>query len=236
MQKKCGIYCIRNVINDKRYIGQSQDIFTRWRREKRVLSNDTPAWNIHLQNAWKKYGSDKFEFIIIEECEVNELDNREIYWIDYFDSYNNGYNKTIGGSGIKGIIAWNKGLKLSDEYRVKLSIAHKGQKPTESQLKLMSEKLSGENNPHYGKFGFQSSRGSIVYCETLDRFFGSAADAARTLKNEGIAFPDPHYILDCCKGIPKHKTAGKLEDGTRLVWRYATQEEINLLKCSEFKE
>ena len=236
MEKVCGIYCIKNLINNKCYIGQSQDIMYRWRREKMFLNGDATAWNAHLQNAWKKYGEENFSFSIIEECPIDKLDEREIFWIAYFDSFNNGYNNTIGGSGMRGMPAWNKGIKLSDEYKLKLSEAHKNYQHTEEQKKKISEKLVGENNPHYGKDGFASSRGSVVYCVTLQRFFGSAEDAARTLTQEGIAKPNAHCILNCCKNIPKYKTAGKLADNTRLIWRYATEEEINLLNSHEIEQ
>lgn len=235
MQIICGIYCIKNLTNNKCYVGQSKDILCRWTKEKNVLSKDEPAWNVHLQNAWKKYGQENFYFYILEECLYDELDEREIFWISKLDSFNNGYNNTIGGSGVKGVVAWNKGLRLSDSYKMKLSESHKGYKHTDDQKQKISEKTSGINNPHYGKTGFDSSRGSVIYCITLQRFFGSAADASRILSEECIANPDSHSILNCCKNIPKYKTAGKLIDGTKLAWRYATQDEINLLNSNEIK-
>lgn len=235
MQTICGIYCIKNLINNKSYVGQSIDINSRWTREKNMLCKDEPAWNLHLQNAWKKYGKENFDFYILEECSADDLDEREIFWIASLDSFNNGYNNTIGGGGTKGFVAWNKNLKLSSDYRLKLSESHKGYQHTEEQKRKISEKTSGKNNPHYGKVGFASSRGSVVYCITLNRFFGSAEDAARTLSNENIAKPNPHSILNCCKNIPKYKTAGKLIDGTKLMWRYATTDEINLLNCNGIK-
>ena len=53
--------------------------------------------NIHLQNAWNKYGEENFEFSIIEECHMDQLDQREIYWISKLNSYEDGYNLTSGG-------------------------------------------------------------------------------------------------------------------------------------------
>nr|DAL94186.1 MAG TPA: intron associated endonuclease [Caudoviricetes sp.] len=236
MDKICGIYYIKNLINGKYYIGQSYDIEQRWRREKMYLRSDKTAWNAHLQNAWKKYGEDNFEFAVIEECTIENLDEREAYWIQFFDSFHNGYNKTIGGSGMRGFVPWNKGKTMPDEYRKTLSESHKGYKHTEEQKENLRIRFLGENNHQYGKFGFASSRGSAVYCITLDRFFGSAADASRVLSQEGIARPDAHGILNCCKKIPKYKTAGKLDDGTRLTWRYATPEEINLFNHNAIKQ
>ena len=106
-EKICGIYRIENLINHKSYIGQSVDIYTRWMSHKWEL-NTGHHKNIHLLRAWRKYGEDNFEFTILEECNENELNNQEIYWIDYYNACNNGYNQTRGGDGCLGKIWTNE--------------------------------------------------------------------------------------------------------------------------------
>lgn len=91
-----GIYKIQNLFNNKVYIGQSVDIEKRWSTHKAELKNNHHH-NTYLQNAWNKYGEKSFEFSIIEECTMHQLDQREIYWIAKFNSYENGYNLTSGG-------------------------------------------------------------------------------------------------------------------------------------------
>ena len=71
MDKICGIYYIKNLINGKYYIGQSQDIYKRWARERMYLRSDKTAWNEHLQNAWRKYGEDNFELTVLEVVDGN---------------------------------------------------------------------------------------------------------------------------------------------------------------------
>ena len=91
----CGIYKITNSINNKCYVGQSIDIERRWRdHKKNYLSSNYP-----LYLAFKKYGLDNFTFEILEECNECELDQKEIYWIDYYHGYSQGYNQTTGGQG-----------------------------------------------------------------------------------------------------------------------------------------
>ena len=98
--RKCGIYCVENNINGKKYIGQSINIARRW-SEHRCKSNIENR-DTFLYNAIKKYGIENFKFYIIEECIEKELNNREMYWIDYFDTYKHGYNMTLGGAGTSG--------------------------------------------------------------------------------------------------------------------------------------
>ena len=100
-EKVCGIYRIENLINHKSYIGQSIDIYERWVEHKWALNNQQHN-NTHLVRSWYKYGPDNFEFTIIERCNEIELNDREIYWVDYYDAYYNGYNQTKGGDGCLG--------------------------------------------------------------------------------------------------------------------------------------
>lgn len=96
-----GIYTIINLINNKRYIGQSIDIENRFIRHKSELNNNRHV-NRHLQASWNKYGMNNFKFQIIEECTKEELNTKEQYWIKFYDTYNDGYNMDFGGDGILG--------------------------------------------------------------------------------------------------------------------------------------
>lgn len=100
-EKICGIYRIENLVNHKSYIGQSVDIHDRWVLHKWELNNDKHN-NQHLLRSWHKYGEGNFEFSIIEKCDENQLNEREIYWIAYYNAYHNGYNQTMGGDGCLG--------------------------------------------------------------------------------------------------------------------------------------
>lgn len=97
--KICGIYCIENIANGKKYIGQSRDIKHRFSTHKMNLNKNIHA-NIHLQSAWNMYGIESFKFYIIEECDQSELDDKEVYYIKIYNSMTNGYNLNSGGQGI----------------------------------------------------------------------------------------------------------------------------------------
>lgn len=131
-----GIYKIENKVNGKIYVGQSVNIETRWKNHRYELMNNT-HYNEHLQRSWNKYGSDNFVFSIIEECEKENLDDREIYWIDYLHSceYQYGYNSQLGGTGdliYKPVLQFDltgnfiKEWKSAREASISLEIPQKG--------------------------------------------------------------------------------------------------------------
>ena len=92
------IYKITNKINQKVYIGKTEqrNPENRWKEHQRE-STRIRSSSRALYRALNKYGIDNFIFSIIEETDIpNE---REEYYIQYFDSYHNGYNETLGGDG-----------------------------------------------------------------------------------------------------------------------------------------
>ncbi len=95
--KQCGIYIIKNKINDKVYVGQSVDIMVRWYAHKQAAKSFTRDGRTKIHTAMRELGIDNFYLEILELCDYSKLSEREIYWIDYYDSYNNGYNMTKGG-------------------------------------------------------------------------------------------------------------------------------------------
>lgn len=93
-----GIYKITNTINGKSYVGQSVDIHRRWKQEKEDSINvNSHSYDYPLMKAFRKYGIDNFNFEIIEECKVEELNKKELYWINFYDTFFHGYNQTFGG-------------------------------------------------------------------------------------------------------------------------------------------
>ena len=90
------IYIIKNTVNNYVYIGQTtRSLEVRW---KEHLRHANQSHKQVLGMAITKYGKDKFFIEELEECEDSLLNERERYWISYFDSFNNGYNTTLGGS------------------------------------------------------------------------------------------------------------------------------------------
>lgn len=104
-----GIYKIENLTNHKVYIGQSKNISQRWIKHR--IHGTQSGYNdadYPLYRAMRKYGIENFSFSILEECSIEELNEKEQYWIKQFNSYKEGYNQTNGGEG-------GHPLKLTEE-------------------------------------------------------------------------------------------------------------------------
>lgn len=136
---KSGIYIIKNKITGRLYVGSSINFVSRFKEHKNDLRKNKHC-NIYLRRVYNK-DNNIFEFKIIEYVPDKKfLIKREQFWIDYYDSYNNGYNICpIAGNTL--------GFKMSEESRKKLSIAN-----------------SGKNNGMYGKTHTKEARKKISEC------------------------------------------------------------------------
>jgi group I intron endonuclease len=204
-----GIYKITNIDNNKVYIGQSKNVIGRLLRHKLSLIRNK-HFNKHLQSSWNDYGESKFTFTIIEQCNINDLDKREIYWINYYNFYNGnyGYNKTLGGKGpigckrshqtklkiskvSKGRVSPNKGKKYSVEFRKKLSEIHKGKKLTETCKLNMSKS-------HKGKTPWNKGINSKKITFTEQQY-----DFICQLRASNISYKNIGYLFSCSKNVIK---------------------------------
>ena len=171
MQKISGVYSILNEVTNLIYIGSSNSLFHRKNQHFSLLESKK-HFNNKLQNAWCKYGKENFSFNIIEECSVEELQEKEQFWINFYQSYkqNQGYN----------LVKIAERKILSDETKSKISKNHKkywkNKKFSESHLEKMrnncgkhskGKKLSPEHiiklkNCHKKKIVQIDSFGNVV--------------------------------------------------------------------------
>lgn len=116
MSKKSGIYKITCSANGKVYVGSAVNLAKR-RREHFSALRSNRHHNIHLQRAFNKYGEADMTFEVLLYCDIDDLLFLEEKQIKKHDSYSNGYNL------VETPTQGNRGMKMSEEVKQKLSIA-----------------------------------------------------------------------------------------------------------------
>lgn len=129
-----GIYKFTNKLTGEAYIGQSVDIKRRYNQHKNRYDKfykEAPIEDTYFHSMLRHYGFHNFDFEILEECDVEKLNERETYYIAFYNSlYPNGYNRTIGGDSLTHCKLSNDILKniiddLADDKLTEIEIAEK---------------------------------------------------------------------------------------------------------------
>ena len=137
------IYCWTCVAEGpsygKKYIGQTINEQQRWWAHTRHLRTPDKQ-NSWFHKALFKYNDLKYWNYEVLEKDIpkSNLDEREIYWISFYDTFNNGFNLNLGGE------APMSGRRLSDDHKKKISESHKGIKPSNETKKKLSESHKGQ--------------------------------------------------------------------------------------------
>ncbi len=108
-----GIYTITNTKTGKTYVGQSSNIENRWGMHKYHL-NKRDHCNYKLLKDWCKYGPEVFEFKVVEEVFVEDINEREDFWIDSFEGYV--YNLVRGDHPTKKVPVVVDGIHEFDSF------------------------------------------------------------------------------------------------------------------------
>lgn len=142
-----GVYKITNNINEKLYIGISVNVKYRLKKHKWLLKNNK-HFNPHLQNAYNKHGVENFSFQLIESCPIEELDEREKYYVDLHRALVDGYNLKSGG---------HKNFIFSEETKRKISESNKGRTVTMEQKEKIRKTLTGFKHSEEAKMNMGNS-------------------------------------------------------------------------------
>lgn len=215
------IYLVKNKKNGKVYIGQTSQKGGFDRRYKNDIYKNTS--NEYLKRSIKKYGIEQFE--IIKEYDKayskTELDEKEIRYIEEFNSTDSKYGYNIKGGGSYGKLAdstkeklrnVNIGKKYSYETNQKKARVGKengmfGRTHSVEVRKIISQKKIGKYN------GEESSRSRKIKCITTGKVFNCNREAGEFYNIKSYT-----HITRVCRG--QLKSCGKLEDGTKLQWEY----------------
>jgi group I intron endonuclease len=139
------IYQIQNIINNKIYIGSTNNIRKRWNNHRSKLNNNIHE-NKYLQQAWNKYGQNNFEFSIIEEVQDFNRIEKEIFYLNEKKSYERhiGYNFDKNPTDKSGKNNPFYGKQHSQEVKDKIKLLANNR--SEELKKKMGEKNIGQNN------------------------------------------------------------------------------------------
>lgn len=198
------IYAITNSVNGKQYVGQtSLSLEERWKWHLFDLKKDSEAHR-PLYNAMRKYGVESFTMSVLEECPKSNLDDREIFWINYFATDSTGYNLTKGGCG-----------KKYFNYDLMLQMLANGAYTDEIVQKIGCSiflvrdiaKANGYDRTQFiGTNFIEQSKPVFMLAEKHKLAFNSIADAARYIAEEkGIKLASGirGHISECCRGKRK---------------------------------
>lgn len=198
------IYKITNLINQRSYIGKTEN--TIQQRFRMHCQDACKEQNQHrpLYRAMRKYGHENF---VIEEIEqTDEPNEREQYWIAYYDTYNNGYNATPGGDG-RSYIDREKVVQAYKDLQCVRQVGrllHIDYCTVSTILKNCHVLVKSSGEVSIDKYALPVDmldlNGNVV------KEFRSVTDAGRYMERSGQCGSLPHrHISDVCKG--KRKTA-----------------------------
>lgn len=194
------IYKITNLINNKVYIGQTIKTSAQRFANHIYDLNHNIHHSEHLQRSYNKYGKDSLLFEVIETIiDLAIIDDREIYWISFYNSVNPefGYNRQYGGqvnkvcsletrAKISKSLIGNqntKGKKLTLEHKDKIRQStikrNTGRKHSEITKRKIGDAFRGEKSVFYGKPGVNRRK---VICLNTGEIYESATKAALALK------------------------------------------------------
>lgn len=193
-----GIYKITKKSNGKSYIGQSNDIIRRFEEHKNKI-------DIPIDIAISKYGSDAFTFEVLEECALNQLDEREIYWIAHYNTYKGfGYNCNPGGGNNRGENNGRTKLTNSDvAYIRECYDAHKRRKEV---YQLFQDKISFDGFASIWDGSTWNDIKMNVYTEENKNFYKyHATDGSNSINakftNEEVMIMRKRYVNEDARSI-----------------------------------
>lgn len=166
------VYMWTNLVNGKKYVGQTQCFGNRMSNYRCGRFND------YMKHAIQKYGIDNFDVSILErDVPYDMLDEREQYWMDYYKSYEEDY-----GYNICRFAGSTKERKASERWCKEHSDWLKEKWATDEKYrKFWSDRMSGENNYFYGKdcSGDKNGHAKSIICVEKNKIYTTVKEAAK---------------------------------------------------------
>jgi len=209
-----GIYQIKNVINGNAYIGQSVELNRRSHDHFQRLKNNKHE-NGHLQNAFKKYGKENFVFDILLYCEPFELTRYEQKIVDILEPQYNICKECVDSP---------KGIKRTEESKLKMSLAANGRKHTEETKRKISLANKGRKVSEEGRYNMSVARTGHVMSEEKKQKISKSLTGRKHSEET-----KQKMSLARNKRIISEETRKKLSLAQKAVWQRKKQEINELL-------
>lgn len=208
------IYCLTNTVNNKGYVGKTTKSLRVRFNEHIEESRKERSKHRLLYSAIRTLGADKFKIVLLEECDDSIASEREKYYIDFLDTFHNGYNETLGGDGKPtinhskaletyfgycnvGVAAERLGIdektmrKILQESNVKYVSFHQQANPVicidcDSRKEYIMESITGASKRIYNsKFG----KTKFEYNKSeMNQLSGMSSHIRRAMRTQGIAY------------------------------------------------
>lgn len=210
------IYGWYNTLTDMWYIGQT--IHPEGRFKTHVDWAINKKDNNRFHNALRKYGLDKFVYCVLEDNVLKEnLNLKEIEWIEYYDSFHSGYNLTSGG---------DTNYIISNEIRKKLSESHKGKKTWNSgKTNIYSDETKRkQSESHKGKIPW--NKGIPMNEEAKKKLIESNKKKVNKYDLNGNFIETYSSMTEAIKQNTKCTALGavcmgKVKQAGGFIWKYA---------------
>lgn len=193
------IYKITNNINQKSYIGLTYfSVEKRWKEHISDSKKSNPEK--YLYRAMQKYGIENFSIEVIEECNNSILMEKEIYYIEKYETFYKGYNQTLGGEGSLLVSDAEVDLMIQEFHKVKsIRVVSKN---LNRDVQTISNHLKSRN---IDVFMYQSEGTNFerrkVYSEELDLSFDTISEAAQFLIDENYTKAKHSSVMTCISRV-----------------------------------
>lgn len=208
---KSGIYQIRNLINDKKYIGSTKNFSNRFSSHKRLLRKNCHT-NQHLQNAWNKSGEDFFKFEILEFVNVDSLLLIEQQYLTKFWSLDVLYNK----NDIADKPPTRTGIKLTDEHKRNIGNAQKaiGNKPPGWLGKKRGQDYCQKMSVRFKEMNHlpPSRKGSTISKKHKEAISKASKKEVYQFSLDGVFIKKWDSIMDALQGLNKKLKSSSISE------------------------
>ena len=211
------IYKITNILNGKSYMGKTLKSIEERFQEHIRDSQKSRCEKRPLYDAMNKYGIENFQIEQIEECSDNIVNEREVYWIEWYGSFKYGYNATLGGDG-KHYLDYDLICEVYNQTQnMKETAQICGCHPDSVSNILMERKIQKTTTQEIIRKRDSKMINQYNLADSYLRTFPSLMDAARYLKEMNLANGVEQGIASHIRDV----ALGRRKSAYKFHWKFS---------------